>query len=225
MKQRNYENNVASGSPKRGRHFVSSCHSACELRANLYLKWCLQVKTEAYQHVSRLNESCSEMYIPELSFIKPRHERRRQTRTASRFNKRTFGCWQEAISEALLGGSYSTSRPPQITLNFKPVLLQKARPTTTSAGVIWHWHEQLHFAVTSTPSAADRDDGIIRRAEQEDTLEKQEAGDHAILNFTHSRKDTSCSFTQPSSLWATLIWYLVLALLSFPLSRTTCTDT
>lgn len=65
------------------------------------------------------------------------------------------------------------SAPTQITLNFKPVWLQKARPTTTSAGVIWHWHEQLHFAATSTPSAAARDDGIISRAEKEDTLDKQ----------------------------------------------------
>lgn len=153
---------------------------------------------------------CSEMYIPELSFIKPRHERRRRAQTrpgpAARFNKRTFGCWQEAISEALLGGSRALPPAPlKKTLNFKPVLLQKARPTTTSAGVIWHWHEQLHFAATSTPSAAARDDSIIRRAEQEDTLEKQAAGDHAISNFTHSRKDCSCSFTQPFLPWAPLI--------------------
>lgn len=170
---------------------------------------------------------CSEMYIPELSFIKPRHERQRRaqtrSRSAARFNKRTFGCWQEAISQALLGGSRAlpppSPHPPQKTLNFKPVLLQKARPTTTSAGVIWHWHEQLHFSATSTPSAATRDDGIIRRAERRDTLEKQAAGDHAISNFTHSRKDCSCSFTQVFLLWAPLISGLV------PPLRKTCWDT
>lgn len=54
---------------------------------------------------------CSEMYIPELSLIKPRHERRQRAQMrpgpAVRFNKRTFGCWQEAISESLLGGSHT----------------------------------------------------------------------------------------------------------------------
>lgn len=68
---------------------------------------------------------CSEMYIPELSFTKPRHERRQrraQTRPgpAARFNKRTFGCWQEAISEALLGGSRALPTPPPPHPSKKP---------------------------------------------------------------------------------------------------------
>lgn len=59
MEQRIEGNNVASGSPQ-GDAVSSRAvikHSACEPRANLFLKWL----TEAYQHVSRPSEaSCTQ---------------------------------------------------------------------------------------------------------------------------------------------------------------------
>lgn len=89
--------------------------------------------------------------------------------------------------------------PPPPTLNFKPNLLQKARPTTTSVGVIWNWHEQLYFAATSIPCGSERDDDISC-AEREVTLEKYAEGRSCNLKFyTHYHTRAGLIFYSPLS--------------------------